>query len=274
MRDGLKKKLAHAHKEIQHVENGLAHVAEDIGHEAGRKVSDVEGKVKQAIGSEDSTSRQSRPGTAGTVEASDHSPEEEEGWMSDREVDADSTTGKKNKTKKPSKLIVSRPLSASSSRRRSSFRRGVFTAGHSKQSASDGQIIVSLASEDDDNEDRRGRRSTPRGDGRPTTPTTPSLLAPSSHRSVRHRRIDSLRSNRPESRELSPSRSIRWADEQDMSGTMTPKFLSPSSPSTPLPGSEAPSDDDEPEIIIPHKADDSPTSATQVRFDIPPTKDR
>ncbi|KAK7677743.1 hypothetical protein QCA50_019295 [Cerrena zonata] len=218
-KEEIKKKLSRSPEEIHPVEGGLVHAIEEIG----RKVSDAESKVKQAVGSGDSP-RQSRPGTAGTMEnsASDHSPEEEEGWMSDQEVETASTTSKKSKSKspksKPPKLNVSRPLgSPSGSRRRQSFRRGVLAniRSHGGRSASDGQIIVHPP-EDDDAEDHRGRRSTPRHEARPTTPNSPTLATPSSPRSIRHRRIDSLRSLRPESRELSPSRSIRWADEQDI----------------------------------------------------------
>lgn len=275
-REEIKRKLAHASEDFHRAETGLAHAAEDIEHEVGRRASDAGNQFRHAVGMDESTSRQSRPGTAGTAET-DTNPEEEEGWMSDREVETGSITSKKHKSKSKSpKHSGSRAVGApSGSRRRQSFRRGVLAnVRNGGRSASDGQIIVYPAAEDEDSEDHRGRRSTPRGEGRSSTPVIPTLLTPSSPRSVRHRRIDSLRSLRPGSRELSPARSIRWADEQDIpdglrSGTMTPKM---SSPSTPLPGSEAPSDNEE--VIVPTKADDSPTSATQVRFDIPPTKER
>lgn len=281
----IKKRLAHAPDELRRAETGLVHAAEDIEHEAGKKVSEVEHKFKRAVGSDDSTSRRSRPGTAGTTETSDHGLEEEEGWMSDHEAEASSPGDKdgRKKSKSPkskSKLSVSKPLGViTTSRRRQSFRRSALTGirPHQGRSASDGQIVI-ITDGEEDSEDHRGRRSTPRGEHRPSTSaSSTSLIPPTSPGSLRHHRIDSLRSSRHHSRELSPSRSIRWADEQDVSesyrqGTMTPILLSPSSPATPLPGSEAPSDNEE--VTKTDKADESPTSATQVRFDIPLARER
>ncbi|KIP05527.1 hypothetical protein PHLGIDRAFT_108137 [Phlebiopsis gigantea 11061_1 CR5-6] len=79
----------------------------------------------------------------------------------------------------------------------------------------------------------------------------------------RHARIDSLRSLDTRSRDASPARSIRWADQDDggtggrASGTTTPGIRSPSSPMSPLPGDNEDGEDS------PHG------SASHVRFSVP-----
>ena len=99
-------------------------------------------------------------------------------------------------------------------------------------------------------EERRGRSSAmrsarPVGSGSGTH--TPAHLRPT------HRRIDSIRSLAP-SREMSPARSVRFADG---GGAGTPRLLSPMGPATPLHGgSEAEEGED-----------DSPRD--RVRFSLP-----
>ncbi|CAL1712633.1 unnamed protein product [Somion occarium] len=258
----IRRRLANAPGEVAHAPEAVVHFAEDLERGAEHKVTDIENKAKDVVGVDHET--------AGAGTSAGHAEEEEEGWMSDREGEA-STGGvlrSKHRTSKiKPKLAISRPLSSTpGSRRRPSFRRGVLTGvrPHPGRSASEpavsdtshAPILVTPPSEEE-SDHGRGRRPTPR-ETRSATPSSP--LSPPTPRSLRHARIDSLRSLRPGSRELSPARSIRWADEEERNGVR-----SPSSPSTPLPGSQVPSDDEG----KPDKSDDSPTSQTQVRFDLP-----
>ncbi|OBZ68768.1 putative Na(+)/H(+) antiporter C3A11.09 [Grifola frondosa] len=109
-------------------------------------------------------------------------------------------------------------------------------------------------------DDRRGRPTVHHG----STSQTPSSLR--SPRLPRHSRIDSMRSLETRSREMSPARSVRFADTPERgsgSGYNTPRHVPSSSTATPLPGSEAPSGDEQ---------DDSPRS--QVRFSLPGPGDK
>lgn len=161
--------------------------------------------------------------------------------------------GRKSPKAKPAKINISRPIG--SGRRRQSFRRVL--AGRPLQvprTTSSDSIDPIITNSDESDDEGRGRRRSNLHD----SPLSPQASSP---RSLRHHRIDSLMTP---TRELSPARSVRWADEngsRPVSGVGTPtKVLSPLSPSTPLPGSEAPSETE---------GGDSPQSQRQVSFDVP-----
>lgn len=120
-----------------------------------------------------------------------------------------------------------------------------------------------------DHHDTHTHTHVPRSESMPHIPSAPSTL--------RHARIDSIRTSeshlRSSLRELSPARSVRWADTGERSGgPNTPRFMSPSASSTPLPGSEAPSGDEGGEREGEEEGDDSPRN--QVRFQLPGAVDK
>ncbi|KAH8104782.1 Sodium/hydrogen exchanger family-domain-containing protein [Cristinia sonorae] len=246
----LRQKLSQAAEDVR---NAGTHAQRSVRSEvdlAERKVEEVEANIKHRLSPRNRSESRNR-GPFGD--------EEEEGWMSDQSAEEgergsskQGERGRKSPKSKPPKINVSRPLS-SSSRRRHSFRR-VITGrplAQTPRTLSDDGTEAAAPSDGSDDEGRGRRRSLLRD----------SPLTPQTSRSLRHHRIDSLIS--PGSRELSPARSVRWADDPETgrpsSSGGTPKVLSPLPPATPLPGSEAPTDDEE----------DSPYSQKQVSFDIP-----
>lgn len=194
---------------------------------------------------------------------------EDEGWMSDQSGGTPSGATGKARSKSPKikipkpKIATSRPV-GSGSRKRTSIRRGLLGQRP--------QVIQRSQSEDLD-----VRRSTvPEGEGEGEESTSgsgshtpdegrgrssgqrppPHARHGSGVHTPRHMRIDSIRSA-TQSREMSPARSVRFADEQhDRSGPATPKIVSPTSPSSPA-ETEAEGEQE----------DDSPRS--QVRFSLP-----
>lgn len=207
--------------------------------------------------------------------------------MSDQEGEphaGSSTEGRRQsrspKTKGP-KLGILRP---GGSTRRRSIRRGMLgvrVLGRRHDGESDSMPVPPRTSHmqsssggdadaESDSEHGRGRRSA-------LSPLTSTSPASSSPVRPRHARIDSLRSvdtrSRRSLREASPARSIRWADYDSgsihgRSGTSTPGILSPSTPITPLPGSE---DEDDDNHVHERARDSPPEPATphMVRFDVP-----
>ncbi|KAJ3794090.1 Sodium/hydrogen exchanger family-domain-containing protein [Lentinula aff. detonsa] len=137
---------------------------------------------------------------------------EDEGWASDASGPAvltDMSAAKKQRSKSPRSKT-----SKSSGKRRNSIRRGLM-----------GRVMKSTDSSKPlavDEMDERGR----------TIEHPSSIYSPSSpHSSLRHNRIDSLRTSHPQrSREQSPARSIRFFDEAPSSrpgsGTTTPRHES------------------------------------------------
>lgn len=185
--------------------------------------------------------------------------DDDEEWLSDQsngEGDAESSSGPKSchKPKSP-KLSISHPVG--SGRRRHSFRRGVLAGRPMVPTRTpSNDSIEPIVPDNESDDESRGRRRSLRD----------ATFTKGTHRSLRHDRISSIIA--PGSRELSPARSVRWADSSEparptSSGMATPsRILSPSSPPTPLPGSEAPTDDEGEAPSI---------SQTQVKFDIPGT---
>ncbi len=267
----IRHKLSHAISP----DHGAAHTAEEGlhngAHHAGQMMDHIEEKAKEALS----------PLKLHSSPAED----EDEGWMSDREGEVQSSSQGNRRSKspkiKPPKLAVLRP----GARRRASIRRGMLGARtigrpHIDETMPSSQSLPELTIPSsprtteidlspDDAQDR-GRRSTPIGSAYSTI---------ASRRMPRHARIDSLRSinttSRPSLREASPARSIRWADHPETeyyshgrSGSHTPRIMSPSSPITPLPGSEAGSEDE---------GEGEPATGPTVRFDLPdppPTSNR
>ncbi|KAI0789689.1 Sodium/hydrogen exchanger family-domain-containing protein [Abortiporus biennis] len=248
---------------IHEIKQKLSHAAESIQHEAGQKVEELEMRVKNNI-SPKKNRPSPRPSSdlpsepehvepiAGPGPGASAHEDEEEGWMSDRSADEAGTKPRQKIKSRPPKTPIPRP--AAGGRRRQSFRRGVFprptrlpSDDHFDPHRSSEPLVGDPTSPppvhftDSSETDERGRRHIAR-----QSSSSASLTSPSS---LRHARIDSLRSPRsiPGSRDLSPARSVRFADEPTppRSGAATPRILSPTQPSTPLPGSEAPSEDEQ-----------------------------
>ncbi|KAJ8501900.1 hypothetical protein ONZ51_g259 [Trametes cubensis] len=242
---------------IAHAEQGIKHEAHEVGEkakEAGEAAMHALSPQQSSTGSgpEDHEMHREGAGTGGS--------EEDEGWMSDQSAGEPSGASGKGRNKSPKlkipkpKINVARPAGT---RRRTSMRRGVLgqrpqviQRSQSEDFSSRRQPVAEEADEDAD--DGRGRSSAlrpPAGSRHPSGMHTPQ-----------HRRIDSIRSV-TQSREMSPARSVRFADEAglDRGGLATPRLLSPTGPSTPTAtahGSEAETEED-----------DSPRS--QVRFSLP-----
>ncbi|KAF7791430.1 hypothetical protein EIP86_002446 [Pleurotus ostreatoroseus] len=237
------------------------------------------------------------------------SQDEEEGWMSDREDQAESSAHARAKSKsprpkapKPPKLAMLRPTVGA--RRRTSIRRGMLGARTFSRAQHDypptpgsGTMTPPILQTDEDFERGRSAASTLVNNsdaGSPSSSASASSPWPSFGRSgPRHARVDSLLAIDPRAsrrlREASPARSVRWADEPDTEYTHgrssrpgTPRgWRSPASPATPLPGSEAASENENDSeeqgerggnghhSHTNSQGGDSPWSATQVRFSIP-----
>ncbi|GJE88795.1 Na(+)/H(+) antiporter [Phanerochaete sordida] len=253
-------------------ERALDNIREHLHNDvelAGEAVHHCEDKVKHALGTSDD-----RP----------PAEEEDEGWQSDGEgetsaqgatrADEASETRRQSRSpkSKPPKLAILRtpkPPKPPNQARRRSIRRGMLGARVLGRHYSDpGRDGDGLSTPDESDEDDRGRRSSIARNRGPASPIGPGL-------GPRHARIDSLRSIESRSRmsrDASPARSIRWADEDGvapgrLSGSATPAILSPTTPLSPLPplpitesgshGSTAESGD----------ADATPTYS--VRFSVP-----
>ncbi|KAH9949860.1 Sodium/hydrogen exchanger family-domain-containing protein [Amylocystis lapponica] len=241
----IKNMVGRAPHEIgQLVERADENLHDDL-HEVEDKAEEVGRQAKHAVGLQD---------------------DEEEGWMSDGSngESHDASGGGSRRSKSPKQRSPKpHPLSpAGPARKRLSIRRGLLGGRPPR-------TILRTQSEDGMNRRHDGENSSDEAiteaqddtRGRGAAPIESAV--PSSIRSPRHARIHSLRSS---PREQSPARSVRWADTAH-SGANTPRVLSPSSPSTPMPGSEAPSDDEQPQDAL-----ESPRN--QVRFHLPNLADR
>ncbi|KAI0754863.1 Sodium/hydrogen exchanger family-domain-containing protein [Daedaleopsis nitida] len=252
--DDIRHKMQHAPDELEHT---LAQVEQGVKHEA----HEVERKTKEAglTALAATISPQSaRAKRDGQEQGQD---EEDEGWMSDRSAGepsgsgssaaVGSSRGKSPKLKIPKpKISVTRP---SGSRKRS-IRRNVLGQRPQTIHRSQSEDItmrrppVSLDEDDESgahyaaygdpdepasgaatpSEETRGRTSAmrspraPPGDGTHSGTHTPIYIRPT------HKRIGSIRSGAP-SREMSPARSVRFADDGKVSGAASPRLLSPTS---------------------------------------------
>ncbi|CCM01172.1 uncharacterized protein FIBRA_03220 [Fibroporia radiculosa] len=260
---------------IRIAEGAAAHVIKDIKHRLMRAPHDVEAFMTQAETSiqheaegvrdkiksvEFETQQKARQVLGSQIE-------DEEGWLSDASngeqgTSASAVEGKRSarrQSKSPPKSSAQRQ-GQSGSRRRMSVRRHLPRAFMRTRSTDVSSMQCGDAEDHGDDygyeagteapDDRQGRRLINE------PPTLPSSLRQSR---LQHARIDSIRSIDMRglgSREQSPTRSVRFADQRN--GWSTPRTpLSPSSPATPQPGSEAPSDEE----------GDSPRN--QVRFSLP-----
>ncbi|OSC97225.1 hypothetical protein PYCCODRAFT_1428628 [Trametes coccinea BRFM310] len=243
---------------LQLAERGIKQEA----HEVGEKTKEMGEAAMHALSPQSSPAHSYGGRDKQQVEGGS---EEDEGWMSDRSNGEPSNSrgsprarSPKLKVPKP-KITVSRPVGKS---KRASIRRGVLGQRPQTIQRSQSEDFASRRQHqtpeaDDDTDEGRGRSSAmrpPAGSRHPSGIDTP-----------RHRRIDSIRSV-AQSREMSPARSVHFADElrpdRGGSGLATPRLLSPTSPSTPTaPGSEAEGEQE----------DDSPRS--QVRFSLPSGKE-
>lgn len=205
------------------------------------------------------------------------SPEDEdEGWQSDGEGEASArgaSGGRKQSRSpklKPPKLAILRPPGQA---RRRSIRRGMFGGRvlgrhYPDDMAPSHGDSTTLSPADENEEDERGRRSSVARNLGPASPIGPGI-------GPRHARIDSLRSIGSRSRlsrDVSPARSIRWADEDGTttpggrhSGTNTPGIISPGTPLSPL----SPLPITDPQNAENGEPDAAPSSAPTVRFSIP-----
>lgn len=259
-------------------DNALGDLEDGVRHEAHRAeeaVASMGAKAKQALSPSASRGRDTPPNS--TADAAQEDGDEE--WMSDGEGDSarpeSSAQGEARRQSrspklKPPKLAMLRPAPGG---RRRSIRRGMLGnrvfGRHQDDAAAAAPPEPHMSRVREQTEPRGAEDQDQRG-RRPVLVDRPSVR-------LMHHRVDSLRSiderSRRSLREASPARSIRWADTPPdvasvygggtRSGTTTPGILSPSSPITPLPGSEAPSDNED---------GSSPNTPTyQVRFDVPTT---
>jgi len=255
------------HDAVREIRDKLTspHLRHDAKH-VENKLEGFEDKLKEAF---------KHPTAMGTSAATTaHNEEEDEGWMSDRSDGTNNapSSSKDGKHRKQSKSKIPK-LSVGGGRRRQSFRRSILPSrpsGNARMNNDSG--VFDTPVEDQDEDDRRGRR--------PLSPTSPGGGGGGSGRpSLRHTRVDSLRLSHPGSREMSPARSIRWADEHPPAGAATPPTVSsPLVPGTPLLAATPPLSGVDLERRLEQQAGredredqkegDSPQSL--VRFELPP----
>ncbi|KAI0766369.1 Sodium/hydrogen exchanger family-domain-containing protein [Trametes elegans] len=277
----LRHKMRHAPSDVENVigevERGIKHEAHELGHrtkEAGEKTKEAGEAAMHTLSPQASPSHHRR-GHSDAEAAAAPGASDEEGWMSDQSAGSPSRKGGKPRGKSPKskvpkpKITVSRPIGSGSSRKRTSIRRGVLgqrpqmiqrsqsedlAARRHTASVREGEEEPSSSGAQTPDEGGRGRSSALR-------PPAGARHGSGTH-TPRHLRIDSIRSG-AQSREMSPARSVRFADEPERSGVSTPRLLSPTSagPSTPAAGSEHETEGE----------DDSPRS--QVRFSLPSGKE-
>ncbi|KAH9936219.1 Sodium/hydrogen exchanger family-domain-containing protein [Fomitopsis serialis] len=227
------------------VENAQRNLQEGASH--------VEGKAREMEGRAQEGGRHFMSILQGEGEGAD---EADEGWMSDASDGGRRPEGKR-RIKKPN-------------RKKGSIRRHPGSHRGPQRSASIDQAGLSEAHKEEQEKHDAGSESPEERRGR-NSPEPEGAVTPASsmrYPRVRHSRVDSIRTDL-RSREQSPSRSVRsvrFADQRSPSGYNTPRIFSPSSPATPLPGSEAPSEDEAEQSQNNHHSDDSPRN---VRFSLP-----
>ncbi|KAI0720582.1 Sodium/hydrogen exchanger family-domain-containing protein [Cerioporus squamosus] len=276
----IRHKLRHAPEEV---ENALGQAEQGIKKEA----HEIEHAAMHAL------SPQTSPSNSRKKQRKERGQDEEdEGWMSDQSAGEPSGSGSGAEREGKARGKSPKHKSPKGSRKRISIRRGVLgqrpkSILHHSQSEDNFRArrpTVNLNDTDDgdgesrnasgaqtpaepEQDERRGRTSamrtsTPSGSGT----HTPAHVRPT------HRRIDSIRSAAP-SREMSPARSVRFAD--DLSRVVSPTSpTSPRSPTTPhtpdtgtpLINSEESNSQSQTETDQ-QEDDDSPRS--QVRFSLP-----
>lgn len=142
--------------------------------------------------------------------------EDEEGWASDKSGEPAHTTEelpgdhrKRRKTKSTGHPVAVR--NTKSHRRRHVSEGGTFSS-HARQLLEQPTELPSGNAPVED-DDQRGRAYVPHRQGSGHT----------SHRSIQHRRLESLKNSVQNSRDVSPARSVRFVDEEPRSGASTPR---------------------------------------------------
>ncbi|KAI0632221.1 Sodium/hydrogen exchanger family-domain-containing protein [Trametes polyzona] len=283
IRDRIKRAPSDVEEVMAHAERSVKREA----HEAGEKAKEAGEAAMHALSPQTSPSKRgghpSQEG-AGTGEdaGAGAGSEDDEGWMSDQSGGAPPGAGSarnkspKLKISKP-KITVSRPLGSGSSRKRTSIRRGVLGQRpqviQRSQSEDFGRRPPVAEADESASGSGSGAHTPDEGRGRSSGLRPPAGFrhgSGSGAHTPRHLRIDSIRSV-TQSREMSPARSVRFADEPERSGYGTPRILSPTSPSTPAHVSEPEMEVETGTGTEPEGAgeqeDDSPRS--QVRFSLP-----
>ncbi|KAI1790160.1 Sodium/hydrogen exchanger family-domain-containing protein [Ganoderma leucocontextum] len=256
--EDIRSKLRHAPHELEQ----MFHVAEEgVKHE----VKDIEEWTKAVLHAQSpqispTTSQREGAGGGQPRDAGDESPEDE-GWMSDHSAGEPSGNGVQGKDKsRKAKAPQSKVPKAKS--KRTFMRRGILghrphtlqrsqsedfsTRRHSQFAAGDEARPQSGAQTP--SEETRGRSSAMRSPRSPRTPVSGAAtpVGPNPHLRLAHRRIDSIRSELP-SREMSPARSVRFADD-GRGGTSTPRIVSPTTPAAE--GENVEEDDDSPKSTV------------------------
>ncbi|KAG2362858.1 Sodium/hydrogen exchanger family-domain-containing protein, partial [Suillus spraguei] len=207
------RKLHHAHEDIH---RGGEHVEENVKHD----IHALESKAQEVIkvgGSSD--------GNTGACAEGD----EDEGWMSDKSGDGDGPTyslgelpgdhrrrSKSWKAKSGTHSVAAR--SARSHGRRQSTGDGGTFSSHARQLLDQDPPFVFTAEPSEmtpsEGEDQRGRSHTPHRQGSGHT----------YRYSIQHRRLESLKTSEHNSRDVSPTRSVRFVDKEPRSGAIAPKM--------------------------------------------------
>lgn len=249
---------------VRIAEDKAEHVVGEIKHRVGSGAQELESIVENAERNVQGRAREmeerAQNGTRHIVSILQGQGDDEgdEGWMSDASDDHRREGRKRIRKPNRKKLSIRRHLpSRRGPQRSASIDQAGLSAIHRQEAERREEGSESP-------EESRGRRS-PEAEGA----RTPASSVRFPHR-PRHLRVDSIRSDL-HSREQSPSRSVRsvrFADQRSPSGYNTPRIFSPSSPATPQPGSEAPSED-EGEPAQNGRGSNAEDSPRNVRFSLP-----
>ena len=255
--EDIRSKLRHAPHELE----VMLHAAEEgVKHE----IKDIEEWTKNVFHSPSpqiSPTISQRDGVGGgqSRDMSDGFPEDE-GWMSDHSA-GEPSDGRAQDKDKPRNSKVPKTKAPKAKSKRVFMRRGMLghrphTLQRSQSADFNTRRHTHFASADDErppssgaqtpSEETRGRASAMRPPRTPVSAsgaTTP--IGPNPHLRLAHRRIDSIRSELP-SREMSPARSVRFADERG--GTSTPRIVSPTTPTAESEHAEG--DDESPKSTV------------------------
>lgn len=226
-------------QELRHAAEYVHGGLKEIG---GTLKSDVRGVEERVMG------------MTASVEGADGDEEE---WLSDRsDGDADAGSATKDRRKRPRSGDVKAALKHAGSRRtrlggRSRRHPSIAstTEGAAKQPAEpDPDSAPAARADQGQEEDHRGR----------SVRSERPITDPSVRRSLKHRRLESLRTDQI-SRDVSPARSVRFADEGARSGTITPRSFSAQIDQWNQGNSQ----------VMESPADDEDSSKGRVTFDLP-----
>lgn len=204
------RKLHHAPENIH---RAAEHVEENVKHDIHALESKAQEVFKVGGSSDENTGARAE------------GDEDEEGWASDKSGDGNGPAWlsgdhrKRSRSSKPkSGTHLAAARSTRSHRRRQSTGDGGTFSSHARQlleqdppfafTAEPGEIAPS------EDEDQRGRSHAPHRQGSGHT----------YRRSIQHRRLESLKTSEHNSRDVSPTRSVRFVDEERRSGTTTPRM--------------------------------------------------